>query len=257
MVYDTIELDIHNPTDRFYYDLISPNSNNFPPQTAMTFKAHAAHIYGILKRQNLQGRMYDLFNPHSSTYNKLKAYKGIRVYKTPASSKQCSKILCALQEKIMEGDPTISSFRTLSDALAVKQSDSLFSHRKETIKTVPYEMVHRDCWNLVAENAGTTNKTWLVLRIDTTNFTISQDALNNLRWKTVYNTSIKASLYSEYAKFRKVGIAPSFVENVPVLGFYTQHGQESDQLIARIDEQKNYQLVTVDEAFALGNMVSY
>ena len=267
-VFDVIELDINDEVQKMAYDLISPNSNNFTPRESMTFRAHAAHIYRMINTPpgNTKSLLYDVFNPQNPYYTKKRAYTMIRSFKSPCSSAQCKKILRLVQDKMSEADTSGTAFKTLTGTTTGTALEDVGLDNRADVEYVSHDFIDRYIWDKTAELAGTDNKAYIIVRVNTSDFTISEDKLNDTRAKMLFDLDLKSSLASEQVKWSKTGVLEKHANNVQVIGCLAQHSKEHTTKLVRISDFIAYTNNTMDykvsyasaeEAIALGTMCPY
>ena len=268
-VFDVIELDINDEVQRLAYFLISPNSNNHTPRESMSFRAHAANIYRLINTPpgNTKGVLYDVFNAQNPVgFSKKAAYTMIRSFKYPCSSSQCKKILRLVQDKMSEADTSGTAFKTLSGTTAKKALEDVGLDNRADVEVVSHDFIDRYVWDKTAELAGTKNKSYIIIRVNTSDFTISEDKLNDKRAKMLFDLDLKSSLVSEQLKWKKTGVLKKHTNNVQVIGCFAQHSKEHTTKLVRIsdfiaytDDTMDYKVsyVSAEEAIAMGTMCPY
>jgi hypothetical protein len=147
-------------------------------------------------------------------------------------------------------------FKTMtSDGETLKQATALGTVNRDDIITVEKGMIDRYLYDNIVKLAGTGNKLYLIMRVNVSDFTISVDKLNESRKDAAHNPKILSSAASAIAGFKKVGIKQSYIDNVVILGYWSQHSSESSELLQRVDVNGVVSSVNLDEALNLPSMV--
>ena len=250
---DVIELDLTNTEDFAIYKMISSNSNNHPHQTSMKTKEVTALVYEMVCRDT---QLTDMFNPKKGTFDRKKCYEFIKSYKEPITSTALKTVLKNVQIKLSEGSQIRGMFKTMtSDGETLKQATALGTDKRDDIITVEKGMIDRYLYDNIVKLAGTGNKLYLIMRVNVSDFAISVDKLNESRKDAAHNPKILSSAASAIAGFKKVGIKQSYIDNVVILGYWSQHSSESSELLQRVDVNGVVSSVNLDEALNLPSMV--
>lgn len=93
------------------------------------------------------------------------------------------------------------------------------------------------------------------MKVNTSDFSISVDKLNQSRRDAAHSLKIISSAASAIAGFKKVGIKQAYIDNVVILGYWSQHSSESAELLQRVDVNGTITSVSLDEALNLPSMV--
>ena len=250
---DVIELDLTNTEDFAIYKMISSNSNNHPHQTSMKTKEVTALVYEMVCRDT---QLTAMFNPKNSTFDKKKCFNFIKSYKEPITSNALKTVLKNVQIKLSEGSQIRGMFKTMtSDGETLKQATALGTVNRDDIITVEKGMIDRYLYDNIVKLAGTSNKLYVMMKVATSDFAISVDKLNESRKDAAHSLKIISSAASAIAGFKKVGIKQSYIDNVVILGYWSQHSSESSELLQRVDVNGVVSSVNLDEALNLPSMV--
>jgi len=250
---DVIELDLTNTEDFAIYKMISSNSNNHPHQTSMKTKEVTALVYEMVCRDT---RLIDMFNPKKNTFDKNKCFDFIKSYKEPITSTSLKTVLKNVQIKLSEGSQIRGMFKTMtSDGETLKQATALGTDKRDDIITVEKGMIDRYLYDNIVKLAGTFNKLYVIMKVNTSDFSISVDKLNQSRRDAAHSLKIISSAASAIAGFKKVGIKQAYIDNVVILGYWSQHSSESAELLQRVDVNGVVSSVNLDEALNLPSMV--
>lgn len=253
LICDGLYLDYVNDEDDYViYDMISTNSNDHPPQYSMTIKELSSKLYNIIKRNNV---LINQFDATQTSYSKNKCFKFIKAYQmniSPSSLKTCLK---QIQEKLSEG-VIEGMFKTLSSDAEEQKIRKKIGIKSDNIRTVEIGMIDRYLFDTIVECANSDNKVYLMLKVNNSDFAISEEKLNEKRANALYNTNLKSSAQLAYDNFRKVGMKKKNLENVIILGCYPQHSNEDIRMVVRVKKDGTSKLVSLEDAMKMGSLVS-
>ena len=252
-IVDVIELDLLNTEDFAIYKMISSNSNNHPHQTSMKTKEVTALVYEMVCRDE---QLTDMFNPKKGTFDRKKCYEFIKSYKEPITSTALKTVLKNVQIKLSEGSQIRGMFKTMtSDGESLKQAAALGTDKRTDIITVEKGMIDRYLYDNIVKFAKTDNTLYIIIKVNTSDFAISLKKLNESRKDAAHDTTILSSAASAIAGFKKVGIKQSYIDNVVILGYWSQHSSESSELLQRVDVNGVVSSVNLEDAMNLPSMV--
>ncbi len=257
---DLLNLNLSDPYDQVMGDLISTNTNNHPPQWAMTNKELIAFIYRVIIREGNES-IVSMFNPSATAYKqggKKACHNYIKMYKDPISSSSLKTILKGIHQKMNEGG-AVGMFKNFkseyeyivsNDYLNITPSDNLFD--------VEVSMIHRNLFDKLAIAKGITGRPInIILTLTTSDFAISEESLNKTRYKRLFSLNSDSSAQSTVNKFKLWDEQyQDYLELVKIIGYRAQHSAESVSKLIRIDKNKNVTYVTYDEALKLPSMVT-
>ena len=258
MICDGLLLDYeNNKEDYVIYDMISTNSNDHPPAFAMTTKELSAKLYKIIVDRP---DYIDMFDSTKTTYSKNKCFNFIQSYKHNISDSSRKTCLKQIQEKLSEG--TIEGmFKTLSSDSEEKKIRGEIGINQDNIRTVEIGMIDRYLFDSIVEVANSDNKIYLMLKVNNSDFAISEENLNEKRANALYNTELKSSAQLAYDNFRKVGMKKKNLENVIILGCYPQHSNEDIRMVVRVTKDPVFGIqsesVSLEDAIKMGSLVSW
>ena len=252
-IVDRIELDLTNDEDFAIYKMISSNSNNHPHQVTMKTKEITALVYLMVKRSQ---RLIDMFNPNVKGYNVKKCHDFIRSYKEPITITALKTVTKNVSVKLSEG--TIEGmFRTMSSVNeSLKQAQSLGTDQRTDIITVERGMIDRYLYDNMRDLAGTDNKLYIIMKVNNSDFSLSVKKLNKMRWDSSHGYKNVASAANAVNGFKKLTIPQSYIDNVVILGYWSQHSTESIDKLQRISKNGIVTEVSLDEALKLPSMVT-
>jgi hypothetical protein len=252
-IVDRIELDLTNDEDFAIYKMISSNSNNHPHQVTMKTKEITALVYLMVKRSQ---RLIDMFNPNVKGYNVKKCHDFIRSYKEPITKTALKTVTKNVSVKLSEG--TIEGmFRTMSSVNeSLKQAQSLGTDQRTDIITVERGMIDRYLYDNMRDLAGTDNKLYIIMKVNNSDFSLSVKKLNKMRWDSSHGYKNVASAANAVAGFKKLKIPQSYIDNVVILGYWSQHSTESIDKLQRIAKNGTVTEISLNEAFKLPSMVT-
>jgi hypothetical protein len=252
---DLVQLDIdNNPDDRMMHDLISTNSNNHPPQWAMTNKELIAFLYRTIKREDNK-HLFDMFNVNVFGYSKKRCHKLIKVYKDTITDSSLKTVLTGLHQKMEENSDVLGMYKNYKNEQSIEQSNTLLGINGDDIKDVELSMIHRYLFNEMLNSANTNKKTRnIVLTNTTSDFEISLDKLNKKR-ASLFNTDSFYSAQSTVDGFRTLDIPKKNIELVKILGWRAQHSSEDVSNLIRVDDKQQSTSVTYQEALKLSSLV--
>lgn len=252
-IVDRIELDLTNDEDFAIYKMISSNSNNHPHQVTMKTKEITALVYLMVKRSQ---RLIDMFNPNVKGYNVKKCHDFIRSYKEPITKTALKTVTKNVSVKLSEG--TIEGmFKTMSSVNeSLKQAQSLGTDQRTDIITVERGMIDRYLYDNMRDLAGTDNKLYIIMKVNNSDFSLSVRKLNKMRWDSSHGYKNVASAANAVAGFKKLKIPQSYIDNVVILGYWSQHSTESIDKLQRITKNGTVTEISLNEALELPSMVT-
>ena len=252
---DLVQLDIEGSSDdRMMHDLISTNSNNHPPQWAMTNKEMIAFLYRTIKRRDNK-HLLDMFTPTGPGYNKKRCHNLIKAYKEPITESSLTSVLKGIHEKMQENALVQGMYNNHKTERSIEQSNSMLNIDPADIKDVELGMIHRYLFNEMLDSANTDRKTRnIVLTVTTSDFEISLEKLNKKR-ALLYKTESFYSAQSTVNGFKKLGIPKRNIELVKIIGYRPQHSSEDVDKLIRVNDQGVPTLVSYEEAVKLPSMV--
>jgi len=232
---DGIVLDLTNDDDMTIYDMLSCQTNDHPPEYPLTNPELASKLYQRIIKSDLWTKR---FNPLKKTYNKKLCYDYITSYKHNIADTTKGKVLKMIQEKL--GERLIEGmFKTLAgDAEIIDARKYLGIDGRNDIITVEIGLIDRYLFDLIAENANTNNKTYIILRVNNSDYAISEETLNNKRGNAIFGgkKNLKSSARLAYDNFRKLQIPEKFLKNVKIIGCYAQHNNENVKKVIRVQQ---------------------
>lgn len=259
---DGLILDVDgNEDDATIYDMLSTQSNDHPPEFALTNGELASKLYSRIVKNE---KWLKVFDPMQQNYQKKKCYDYITSYKHNISDTTKGKVLKLIQEKLGEGIIT-GMFKTLAG------TDEVIDARKHLgidgrndIITVEIGLIDRYLFDTIAYNANTGITTYIILRVNNSNFAISQEKLNTSRGNALFGgkKELKSSAKLAFDNFRKLQIPEKFLKTVKIIGFYAQHNCEDPTKVIRVQEVvgKPHTYVSsehsIDEALQMNGMVN-
>ena len=222
----------------------------------MTIKELSSKLYNIIKENNV---LINQFDATQTSYSKNKCFNFIKSYQhniSPSSLKTCLK---QIQEKLSEG-VIEGMFKTLSSDAEEQKIRKKIGINSDNIRTVEIGMIDRYLFDTIVECANSDNKVYIMLKVNNSDFAISEDKLNEKRANALYNTNLKSSIQLAYDNFRKVGMKKKNLENVIILGCYPQHSNEDIRMVVRVTKDPVFGIqsesVSLEDAMKMGSLVS-
>ena len=252
-IVDRIELDLKNAEDYSIYKMISSNSNNHPHQVTMKTKEVTALVYLMVMKSQ---RLIDMFNPTLTGYDVKRCHDFIRSYKEPITKTALKTVTKNVSVKLSEG--TIEGmFRTMSSVNeTLKQAQSLGTDQRTDIITVERGMTDRYLYDNMRDLVGTNNKLYVIMKVNNSDFSLSVKKLNKQRHDSSHGYKNVASAANAVAGFKKLKIPQSYIDNVVILGYWSQHSTESIDKLQRIAKDRTVTEISLDEALKLPSMVT-
>jgi hypothetical protein len=256
---DVLNLNPANPDDKMMMQLIASNSNNHPPQWAMTNLEMTAFVYRTISEKGNE-HLLNMFTIGHKDYDKKKCKGFIKAHKHPITKSSLTRVLNDVYTKLEEEAIITGMYVNYKSDRSIENSDKLLKiPSSDDYVEIEKSVLGRRLPMLITQCNREDKTIDVIVHLTTSDYAMSEDKLNGDRFK-IFSKGNYDQAYGVLSTWiNTMGVDPKKMYKLRLIGFRPQHSAEDPtkliRIIPNVTGSFDVSYVTYQEALKLPSMV--